>query len=221
MNALSRHLCIAGATLWAALAVPPLRHAFESTMTLQMLVQIPLLTLAGGWLAQGTPPWLDRRLARLNHQGISGLLLASLTGMLWMLPLAMDAALDDPRFTLAKFLSLPLLVGAPVALSWPRAGFVVRGVVLLEVTATAFRLGWLYLISPVRLCSNYLQDDQQLLGRLLLAIGVAIVLLLTWKLMWGRIDTGHADREDAGTVRGCATGPGSPGTEPARSPTAS
>jgi len=171
-------------------------------MTLQMLVQIPLLALAGGWLAQETPGWLNQRLARWNHQGISGLLLASLTGMVWMLPLALDAALDDPRFTLAKFLSVPLLIGAPVALSWPRAGFVVRGVVLLELTATAFRLGWLYLISPVRLCSNYLLGDQERLGKLLLAVGLALVLLLVWKLMWGHIDTGHENRKDSRTVRG-------------------
>lgn len=202
MKPKSRRFCIAGAVLWAALAIPPIRHALESAMTLQMLVQIPLLALAGGWLAQGMPQRLDRCLARWNHQGISGLLLASLTSMVWMLPLAMDAALDDPRFTLAKFLSVPLLIGAPIALSWPRAGFVVRGVALLELTATAFRLGWLYLISPERLCSNYLLDDQARLGKLLLAIGVAIVLTLAWKLMWGRVDTGHADREDSPTVRG-------------------
>lgn len=195
-------LCVAGAILWAALAVPPVRHALESTMTLQMLVQIPLLALAGWWLARRTPDWLDRHLARWNHSGISGLLLASLAGMVWMLPLAMDAALDDPRFTLAKFLSVPLLIGAPVALSWPRAGFVVRGVVLLELTATAFRLGWLYLISPERLCSNYLLDDQERLGKILLAVGFAIVLLLAWKLMWGHIDIGRKDRSGSQTVRG-------------------
>ncbi|MGH8148011.1 MAG: hypothetical protein ACREPY_16980 [Rhodanobacteraceae bacterium] len=162
-------------------------------MTLQMLVQIPLLGLGGWMLASGTPKWLERRLARWNHRGISGLLLASLTGMVWMLPLAMDAALDDPRFAVAKFLSVPLLIGAPVALSWPRAGFVVRGVFLAEVTATALRLGWLYLISPVRLCSNYLLGDQQLLGKLLLAVGFAIVVVIGWKLMWGHVDTGRAD----------------------------
>lgn len=167
-----------------------------------MLVQMPLLALTGGWLAQARPGWLDRRLAPWNHQGISGLLLASLTGVVWMLPLALDAALDDPRVTLAKFLSLPLLIGAPVALSWPRAGFVVRGVVLLELTATAFRLGWLYLISPVRLCSNYLLDDQERLGRLLLAVGLAVVLLLAWKLMWGRINTGPEAGKGSRTARG-------------------
>ncbi|MGH8802005.1 MAG: hypothetical protein ACREX6_06885, partial [Casimicrobiaceae bacterium] len=142
------------------------------------------------------PDWLDRHLVRWNHRGISGLLLASLASMVWMLPLAMDAALDDPQVALTKFLSVPLLIGAPIALSWPRAGFVVRGVALLELTATAFRLGWLYLISPVRLCSNYLLDDQQQLGRFLLAIGFAIVLMLAWKLLWGQLDLGRADRDD-------------------------
>ena len=195
-------LCLAGAILWAALAVPFMRHALESTMTLQMLVQIPLLALAGFWFARGTPAWLDRRLARWNRSGVSGLLLASLTGMGWMLPRALDAALDDPQVMVAKLLSVPLLIGAPVALSWPQAGFVVRGVVLLELTATAFRLGWLYLISPVRLCSNYLLDDQQRLGQCLLAVGFALVLGLAWTLMWGHIDTGRADREDSRIGRG-------------------
>ena len=202
---MKRHrLCAGGALLWAALAVPAVRHAFESTMTLHMLVQIPLLALAGAWLAKGLPPSFERRLAPWNQQGISGLLLASLAGMLWMLPLMLDAALSDPRFALAKFLSVPLLIGAPVALSWRRAGFVVRGVVLLEVTATAFRLGWLYLIWPERLCANYLLDDQMLLGKLLLALGVAIVLILAWKLMWGRIETRRPEPQDAAIVRGQA-----------------
>lgn len=195
MKPLAGRLCVAGAILWAALAVPFVRHALESTMTLQMLLQIPLLGLVGWLLASGTPGWLERRLAGWNHRGISGLLLASLTGIVWMLPLAMDAALDDPRFAVAKFLSVPLLIGAPVALSWPRAGFVVRGMFLLELIATALRLGWLYLISPVRLCSNYLLGDQQLLGKLLLTVGFAIMLLVAWKLMWGHVDTWRADEE--------------------------
>ncbi len=198
----TRRLCLAGAILWAALAVPFVRHALEATMTLQMLLQMPLLTLAGWWLARGAPTWLDRHLASWNQHGISGLLLASLTGMVWMLPLALDAALDDSWVTLAKFLSIPLLIGAPVALSWPHAGFVVRGVVLLEVIATTFRLGWLYLISPLRLCSNYLLDDQQQLGKILFVVGCAILLVVVWKLMWGHVDSGHTDhRENSGAGR--------------------
>lgn len=179
---------LAGVLLWAALAIPPVRHLLESTMTLQFLAQIPLLALAGWWLAQGIPDWLDARLARWNYSGVSGLLLASLASTVWMLPRAMDAALDDPRVTLAKFLSVPLLIGATIALSWARAGFVVRGVVMIELIATTFRLGWLYLISPDRLCSSYLLDDQQQLGKILITIGFSILVMLIWKLIWGRID---------------------------------
>lgn len=193
MKSLTGRLCLVGAVLWVALAIPPVRYALESRMTLQMLVQIPLLGLAGWLLAQQTRGWFDQKFSAWNYLGISGLLLASLTGVVWMLPLAMDAALDDPRFTVLKFFSVPLLIGAPVALSWPRAGFVVRGVFLAELIATALRLGWLYLVSPVRLCSNYLLGDQQLLGKLLLAVGFTIMLFVAWKLMWGHVEIGLVD----------------------------
>ncbi len=160
------------------------------------LAQLPLLAVAGWCFAHGLPRVPDRIIASWNHRGISGLLLASLVGMVWMLPRAMDASLDDASVELAKFLSVPLLIGAPIALSWPRAGFVVRGVLLLELTATAFRLGWLYLISPERLCTNYLLDDQQQLGRLLIAVGGVIVVALSSKLMWGHIGIEHGKGKD-------------------------
>lgn len=177
----------AGGLLWIVLTVPPVLQALQATMTVQMLLQIPLLA-AAGWLASGAMPRrIDAALARWNGGGIAGLLLASVASMVWMLPRMMDASVDDGWFALAKFASVPLLIGVPVALSWPRMGFVVRGVFLLEVIATAFRLGWLYLASPVRLCSNYLLSDQQRLGKYLLATGAATCLVLAWKVMWGRI----------------------------------
>ncbi len=182
-----------GRALWLALAVPPLQRALEATMTLQMLVQIPLLALAGWWMAASLAHRPATALAAWNRSGISGLLLASLAAMLWMLPRTLDAALEVPWVALAKFLGVPWLIGMPLALSWPRAGFVVRGVFLLEVVATAFRLGWLYTVSPVRLCSNYLLGDQQQLGKTMLALGVAICVLLAWRLMWGHVAI-HGER---------------------------
>ena len=67
-------------------------------------------------------------------------------------------------------------------------GFVVRGVFLLELIATFFRLGWLYRFSPIRLCNNYLLDDQQRLGDYMLVIGGLMLVGLTAKLLWGRFD---------------------------------
>jgi hypothetical protein len=188
-----------GPLLWLVLVLPPVRHALEASMTLQMLAQIPLLALAGWWLQ----PWLPRRvagaLAVWNLNGISGLVLLSLAAMIWMLPRMMDLALEAPWVESAKFVSVPLLVGLPLSLSWPRAGFVVRGVFLAEVIATAFRLGWLYHASPQRLCSNYLLDDQRRLGEIMLEIGAAICLVLAWRLMWGRVVVDDARRQQKKT----------------------
>jgi hypothetical protein len=68
-------------------------------------------------------------------------------------------------------------------------GFVVRGVFLVEFVASFFRLGWLYLISPIRLCNNYALDDQQRLGGYMLAIGGGLLVWLAWKLLWGRFES--------------------------------
>lgn len=175
------------ALLWLALALPPARALLEASMARQMLMQMPLLALVGWWLAAALPAsWRDA-IGSANAHGINGFLLASFTGMLWMVPRMLDESLDLPWVELAKFTSIPLLIGLPLALSWPRAGFVLRAAVLVEAIATTFRLAWLYLASPVRLCSSYLLDDQQRLGQGLLALGIALCVLLGCKLMWGHI----------------------------------
>lgn len=186
-----------GPLLWLVLALPPARHALETSMTLQMLAQIPLLALAGWWLRPRLPRRVTDVLTAWNLSGVSGFVLLSLVAMVWMLPRMMDSALEVPWVEAAKFASVPLLVGLPLSLSWPRAGFVVRGVFLVEVVATTFRLGWLYLVSPRRLCSNYLLGDQQRLGEIMLAIGAAICLVLAWRLIWGHVtvDDARGQRE--------------------------
>ena len=177
------------AVLFAALLLPPVRAWLEASMTLQMLVQIPLLIGVGYLLAGALPERLDASIARWNHHGITSLVLASLAGMLWMLPRSLDAAVSEPWMALAKFTSVPLLIGLPLGLGWPRMGFVVRGVFLLELIATFFRLGWLYLVSPLRLCNNYLLDDQQRAGQYMLVIGGVILACVMAKLLWGRFNS--------------------------------
>lgn len=174
--------------LWLLLATSPVRQLLEASMTAQMLLQLPMLVLLGAWLAFLLPDRAVALLAPWDRGGISGLVLASVTSLVWMLPLALDAAIDEPWVAVGKFLSLPLLVGLPFALSWSRMGFVLRGVFFAEAIATCFRLGWLYLASPQRLCSNYLLDDQQRLGHWLLVLGIVLILALATKLLAGRFD---------------------------------
>lgn len=185
-----RHRAIPIATIgYVLLLLPPLRHLLESRMFLQMLVQMPLLVVIGYLLRGGIPRRLAAIIDPWNGQGITGLLLASLTGMFWMLPRSLDAAVGEASMEAAKFISIPLLIGLPIGLGWPRAGFVVRGVFLAELIATCFRLGWLYMVSPIRLCNSFLLGDQQRSGTYMMVIGAAILLYVISKLMWGRIDS--------------------------------
>ena len=177
------------ALLVLVLLVPPVRHALEATMTAQMLVQIPLLVAAGWLLSRAFPARLLARVERWNHRGITGLVLATTAATFWMLPRSLDAATNHPLMVATKYLSVPLLIGLPFAVSWPRMGFVVRGMFLVEFVASFFRLGWLYLISPIRLCNNYALNDQQRLGGYMLAMGGGLLAWLAWKLLWGRFES--------------------------------
>jgi len=191
----------AGVLLWLVLAVPPISHLLQSTMTVQMIVQIPILVAVGWLISRAIPRRIHVALSRWDTNGVAGLLFASFAGALWMLPRMMDASVSDVRVAIAKWVSVPLLVGVPIAMSWPRAGFVLRGVFLLEAVATAFRLGWLYDVSPVRLCSNYLMDDQKQLGRYLLVLGAVACAVLLWKLVWGHIRVESVSPEQIPTKR--------------------
>ncbi|MGH8291284.1 MAG: hypothetical protein ACREV7_20175 [Steroidobacteraceae bacterium] len=175
--------------LFLVLLLPPLRQALEATMTAQMLLQIPLLVAVGYLSRDALPERLSTPIGRWNHHGIAGLVLATLAGACWMLPRSLDAAVTEPWVAAAKFISVPLLIGLPFGLSWPRMGFVLRGVFLLEFIASFFRLGWLYRVSPVRLCSNYLLSDQERLGSSMLAIGTALLIGIACILLWGRFDS--------------------------------
>ncbi len=187
MNAVDKRRAGLALIAFALLILPPVRHALQASMTAQMLLDIPLLAACGWLLAAAVPHAVRSALAGWNHGGVSGLLLASVTASVWMLPRALDAAVNDPWVDAARLVTVPLLIGLPLGLSWPRMGFVVRGVFLAELIATCFRLGWLYQISPVRLCSRFLLDDQQRLGTGLLVAGSIVFLYVAGKLMWGSV----------------------------------
>jgi len=156
----------------AVLALPPTRRVLEASMVAHMLVQIPLLVVAGALLASGIPANFRRALAAFNADGRPGILAAGFVSSYWMLPRALDAALSTPLAELAKFSSLPLLVGLPLALSWTRLGPIGRGFVLANLISMIAVVGWLYRESPVRLCSYYLTDQQVLLGNALLTLAL-------------------------------------------------
>ena len=155
---------VAGLTLVAALATPWLRDGLEDVMALHMLVQIPLLAIAGALATIGMPRRWRERIDEWNRRGLAGTLLALLASSWWMVPRALDLALASPAMEIFKFASLPVLVGAPIALSWRALGPVGRGVVIGNVLPMWAVVGWLYVAAPVRVCNYYLVDQQVTAG---------------------------------------------------------
>ena len=169
---------IPGLLLYMMLVAPPVAAWLEGSMVGHMLVQIPLLALAGGLVARGVSGGRGSVLAGFNAGGIPGLLVAVFAVIAWMLPRMLDAALRGALVEAAKLTTVPLLVGAPLAVSWPLLPPVARGFVWANLISHAAVLGWVYSVAPNRLCTSYLFDQQAALGTALLI--VAIALLLGW-----------------------------------------
>lgn len=146
------------------LATPPAREALEGTMILHMLVQIPLLAVAGTIGALAIPPRWRARVTSWNRLGITGTLVAMLASTWWMAPRALDGAISSGAMELFKFVSLPLLVGAPMALSWPELPFIGKGFLLANILPMWAVVGWLYVAAPTRVCNYYLVDQQVIAG---------------------------------------------------------
>ncbi|WP_206609553.1 hypothetical protein [Thiohalobacter thiocyanaticus] len=171
--------------VYLLLATPPLRDWLEAGMVMHMLVQLPLLAGLGVLAVRRLPARLRNRLDRCNAAGVPLTLLALFAIAFWMLPRSLDAALNQPAMELAKFVSLPLLVGAPLALSWRRLPAVGRGFLWSNLLSMLVVLGWLYSAAPVRVCTNYLVDQQQLLGRGLLLLALGLALWLAGQVLFG------------------------------------
>lgn len=171
-------LAFAPALPYLLLATPPARHALEANMTTHVLVQMPLLAGLGALTVLLLPVRLRAGLAEAVGGAVPLTTLALIASSYWMLPRAMDAALESVAAELAKFISLPLLVGAPLALAWRRLGLIGRGFVLTNMISMLAVLGWLYIAAPVRVCNNYLVDAQASAGWWM------VKLALLWFLCW-------------------------------------
>ena len=137
----------------AALSVQP---GVASDPVLHMLVQFPLLGVAGYMLGRGF---------RLRDTWIGAMLVAAIAVLLfWMLPRSLDGAVATWPMLIAKFVTLPLGVGLPFALVWARLNPILRGFLKAEAISMVGVLGFLYTHAPVRICNSYLVDDQIRLG---------------------------------------------------------
>jgi hypothetical protein len=170
-----RWLLAAGLALLCLLALPAARRWLEAGMSTHMLLQYPLIALAGFLLAAALPTRWLARLHAWNAHGISGLVAVALILAVLMIPRVLDLALVDGRVELAKWLSL-LVCGAALRLSWRAAGLLVQGFFLGNLLPMMAVVGYLYESSPVRVCNAYLLDDQVRLGQWLAWVSAGVAL---------------------------------------------
>lgn len=183
----------AGLSVPAVLAFTPLRPLLEAGMRTHMLVQYPLLMLAGALAAQAVPAPAAHVFARCNALGIGGLALASAVLAVAMIPRVLDLALVDTRFEVLKFVAL-MAAGAALPASWRAAGAVVQAFFMGSALPMTVAAASVYIDAPVRLCNAYRFDEQQRLGAELMA--VAAVCGVAWLLLALHRHAGHA-RQDA------------------------
>lgn len=164
--------------VYLLLATPAARMALEASMSTHMLVQIPLLAAVGIIAGRLLPQRCQAALLATAGGAIPCIVLAAFASTYWMLPRALDAALANPLAELAKFISLPALVGLPLALAWPRLSVIGRGFIWTNFISMLAVLGWLYIAAPVRVCNSYLTNQQTDTGWLM--VGLAVLLFALW-----------------------------------------
>lgn len=157
------------------LSLPNVRNLIASSMAVHMLVQMPLLILAGYSL-------------NIHKQKVSYTLTISaaqwlwiyLTTMFWMFPISVDKALIYPAWDIFKIFSL-LVTGIVLKVVFQSH----RLLALFFIGSTVmmlFFVGFNYQQSDVRLCNAYLIESQQITGTGLIILASALLLFLFWKI---------------------------------------
>ncbi|TCJ05704.1 hypothetical protein [Cytobacillus praedii] len=166
-----------GIILYGILVVPPVKAYLESIMLLHMLVQLPLLILAGWFIGDRLIKKFHPFFTAWNTDGVPGMIFVVFITMYWMLPRALDEAVTMYYIELFKFISLPL-VGLFLKDSWKKMQTLGKGFIFLNYLSMFALMAWLYIDSPIQICNNYLETQQKFLGWGFLVITIWMILYL-------------------------------------------
>lgn len=163
---------IYGLLLFAFLAMPPIVSFLESHMLLHMHVQMPLLAFAGMLWTPFLQAKFPRFFSRWNEDGVPGIVLVSLVVTYWILPRAMDEAIQFSSVEVFKFISWPFFVGVAMKDSWKKLKGRQQLFSTLYFSFIYGVMGFVYIFAEEQLCNNYLIVEQRLLGWSFLAISL-------------------------------------------------
>lgn len=169
-----------GLLLFIFLAIPPVAQLMESVMIIHMHMQMPMLVIAGFLMGRFFQIRFPYFFNKWNQNGVPGILLFTIIMVYWMLPRTMDEALTSFSSEFFKFLSLPLLAGLPLRLSWKKLTSTWKNIIFITFTALFLLMGWLYIFSPDQLCNNYLLIEQITLGWGFLTMAICMVVYLIY-----------------------------------------
>lgn len=158
------------------------RGWLESDPVTHVLIQLPLLAFAGALVAHALKSLMHRshRLHEIRNQAALPLILVAIfTTAFWMLPRSIDAALVDPLMELAKFVTVPGMIGAPLWVGWRRAHPLLRGFLKAQTVSMLAVMAFLYTHAPIRICNAYLVADQERLGFGFLFAAIICAILWT------------------------------------------
>ncbi|WP_051937867.1 hypothetical protein [Ghiorsea bivora] len=140
-----------------------------------MLIQIPTLILAGWFVGRNLK---SNMMQDWNEGGLPGLFISLVFILFWMIPRWLDASLNETLWEILKFTTIPLLIGIPLGMSWFRMSGFARAVVWTNGISMLVVVGWLYVSSPIRVCNNYLVNQQEEFGYA--AMILALVIAFFW-----------------------------------------
>jgi cation transport ATPase len=175
------------------------RTPLEARMPVHMLVQLPGLLMAGALLVlPPTSQVVTRVMTRVMPAPWAALLFATGVVTTWMIPRALDAAVQSPIVDAIKMLSL-VGTGAAGAWAWNRCSTLVRTFALGNSAWMMVTVGMLYLDAPQRLCTTYARSDQQQTGVGLVVLTVVGGALAIWVLV--RSDAARTAALNASAMR--------------------
>jgi len=146
----------------------------ETDMARHMLVEFPLLMALGVGLASKR---FDFLIEGFDRYGLTGWTLAGLVVAFWMIPAALDAALEATVVNLAKYASL-VAAGFALRSAMRRSPVVLEAFFIGNFVWMSATVGLVYQTVETQLCLNYLADSQQRAGRGLVVAAIAV--LISW-----------------------------------------
>ena len=162
---------------FAGLLVLLLRDWLEGDMARHMLIEFPLLLIAGAAIGRALDERFGAQIACCNQMGLAGFAFASITLAYWMIPAALDAALLDESVAIGKYISL-VASGALLWGSFAAAPLAVQAFFVGNFACMTATVGLIYQSAPQQLCLNYQADAQWAAGEGLVAL--AVIAACTW-----------------------------------------